>query len=52
MEAFGVSVLPRAAEFNVKCFDAQRCQPLLDCLADKLSAVVAANMLRYGIDGK
>ncbi len=52
VKALGVAVLPRAARFNVKCFHAQRGQPLLDRLGEKLRAIVAADMLRHPVDGK
>ncbi len=52
VEAFGVAVLPRAARFNVKRLDAQRGQPLLNRLGDKLRSIVAPNVLGHAIDGK
>lgn len=52
MEALGAAVLPRTAMGNVRDFDTQLGQTMLDRLRNNPVAVIAANLLGHPVDSR
>ena len=49
MEAFYVTVLPRASRIDLQRLNLTFLQPFLDLLRDEFSAIIAADVLRDAI---